>query len=220
MADRACRLPGLRLTLRHQMIGVAYFALVFTTMGAARDGAGQLDLFHGMLWSVLLTPWMLGFLVLLLDRPGPLRNWTVSTLFMLFSPALAVAHDWITAATLLDTGSIPHPVSTLAINVVFLGAFAVYWYYMAPARCPGCGRASLIPLMMLGGQTRRTVKTRWCAGCGGQYWGAGRGPWNKERRRTWLDKGEVPAADPDECPGGHGTDPVLVAQGEDAGDAG
>src|SRR5262249_28095261 len=104
MAERGRRVWGLRLTLRQQMIAVVYFAVVFAIMGTLRDTSGELDLHNGILLAILLTPWMLGFVVMLLDRPGPLRNWSVSTILMLFPPALALGHDWTIAPALLDTG--------------------------------------------------------------------------------------------------------------------
>jgi hypothetical protein len=152
-----------------------------------------------VLWSILFTPWILGFLVMLLDRGGALKNWAVLTLFMLFPVALALGHDWITMAGLLDTGTITRPWNTLALNLFLLGLFAAYWYFMGPVNCPSCGGVALIPLLTLWGRTLRTEKTRWCARCGSLYWKIGSGPWKIERRTTWVDRVNVPADESDAC---------------------
>src|SRR3954467_14307639 len=98
---------GLRPTLRHQAILVVYFALAFAVVAAAlrHDPVGGLE--QGVLGALLLTPWILGILFLLLDREGPVRNWAVSSVLMLFAPALALRHDWIAAVEAFQTGRIP-----------------------------------------------------------------------------------------------------------------
>lgn len=191
---------GLRLTLRHQMIGVVYFALIFAIYDILRKRGGA-DVRNAIVaCTLLLSPWILGVLALALDRPGPMRNWMVTSLFTLFSPALALYHDWVTGLTLWRTGTIPSPLTTMLLNTFFLGSYAVYWRAMGPQQCPTCRRWALIPLIHLWGQTRRTEKTRWCAACGDLVWRIGRGPWQKERRRTWLDKPVDPLAGLDDEP--------------------
>jgi len=195
------------------MILIAYFALAFAIVDVAHrhDASGGFE--QGILGALLLTPWILGALFAVLDRPGPVRNWTVSSLLMLFSPALAIRHDWIAASQAFRTGSVPNLGVTVLVNVFFFGSYALYWYAMGPAACPGCGRKALIPLMKMWGQARRMQKTRWCAACGGQYWRRGGGPWLKERRTTWLDgapDGDLDAAEAE-------ADPARLAPGAEAG---
>jgi hypothetical protein len=186
---------GLRLTIRHQMILVAYFALVFMIFNAQQGKVGAIGWEDGTLWTVLLSPWILGGLVMLLDQPGPIRNWAVSGLLMTFSPALVIQHDYYALKGLLETGRMAHPLQSLLFNAFFLGSFAVYWYHMGIARCPQCARRALIPLMRLWGQAPRTSKTRWCASCGALLWKHADGSWRKERRRTWLDDVRETAAE-------------------------
>lgn len=200
MAECKGQSRGFHLTLRQQMIGVAYFAIIFTIASSLRDGAGKVQPFAAMLSAILFTPWILGFLVLFFDRPGPLKNWAVPTLFMLFCPAIALGQDWITATAYWDSGTIARPLATAVLNLFCFGSLALYWNRMGPAECPACGRVALIPLMGLWGQTRRTDNTRWCAGCSSLYWKVRNGPWKKERRKTWLDTVEIRADDSDAYP--------------------
>lgn len=187
---------GLRLTIRHQMILVVYFALVLMIVNAQHAKAGSVGWEDGTLWALLLSPWILGGLVMLLDQPGPIRNWAVSGLLMCFSPALTIQHDYYALKGLIETGRIAHPLQSLLFNAFFLGSFAVYWYHMGIARCPQCERRALIPLMRLWGQAPRTTKTRWCASCGALLWRHADGSWRKERRRTWLDEVRESTATP------------------------
>jgi hypothetical protein len=176
------------------MIGVVYFAVLFALVHAITRRGGT-DVVGACVATVLLgSPWLLGLLVMAFDRPGPLRNWVISSLLVLFSPALALHYDWTLARDYCQVGSLPSPLLILSLNLFFLGSYAVYWRAMGPQPCPSCHRRSLIPLMHLWGQTPRTSKTRWCASCGSLFWRIGAGPWQKERRRTWLDKPVDPFA--------------------------
>jgi hypothetical protein len=196
MSHALTRSYGLRFTVRQQMILVSSLAILFALCSHFQKTSGSEPSVNLMSWAIVLEPWLFGMLLLLFDRPGPAKNWMVLCVFTLFSPAIAIAHDSIVIAQWTKSGNVSSPAVTFLFNVFFFGAFGAFWRSMGPATCPACGRWSLIPLVNLWGQTKRTEKTRWCATCGGLYWRKGRGEWLIERRSTWLDRGsrtELPA---------------------------
>lgn len=183
---------GLRLTMRHQMILVAYAAAVLALIDTVRRGWPGTRAEDAIALAWLASPWCLGLLFMTLDEPGPVRNWLSCLLLMLFAPALALYHDATVVADIFRSGTWSSPITTLGLNAIFLGSFAYFWHLMAPGHCPHCGRRALIPLMRAWGQTKRTNRTRWCAACGRLFWGRPGGPWRPERRFTWA----TPAVDP------------------------
>lgn len=212
-AQSFSRPSGLRPTLRHQMIAIVYFAVIFAIVDAVRKRGIAETLGVMTACGLLLTPWILGVLVMVLDRPGPQRNWTVTSIFMLFAPGIALYYDSVTVATYWRTGTIYSVPLTLFMNLFFFGSYAIYWKATGPQTCPLCNKWALIPLVRLSGPTRRTEKTRWCAACGGLLWRLGNGPWQKERRRTWLDGAVVDIVRPfddDDPPGPAPTSPEVA----------
>jgi hypothetical protein len=133
------------------------------------------------------SPWLLGFLVLAVERNGPVKYWAAPLLLSLTSPALAVCHNWVTVDLWRRTGELPNVLASLAINAILIGSFSVFFVAMYPGCCPRCGHRSLIPLRKFWGRSNRTLKTRWCGSCGAQYWRDRQGIWQKERRATWVD---------------------------------
>lgn len=198
---------GLRPTRRHGAILALYLALVsialvpFSALARVTGGTNTPFL------VALLLPWLLGVLIVMFDRPGPVRNWAGPLLLSLFYPTLALSYDWAIVVQWARFGNPPDLRITLVGNVLLLGGFSWYVASMLPRRCPACGQRSLIPLLRLGSQERRTSKTRWCASCGGKYWKDREGAWQKERRKTWLDTAR-------ERPGVDATTGGAVRQGE------
>ena len=184
MSENRVSLPGLRPTLRHWMIVVAHFALAFAILAPVVHQATPAGISNAALATLLFSPWALAVLVLLLDRPGPLKFWAAPLLFVSFSPLVALCYDVVVLVNYLNLQVRPNLGMCLVVNVVFLGAFAVYLAGMGPTSCPGCSRRALIPWMTPWGRVRRFSKTRWCACCGATYWRDPGEPWRRERRTT------------------------------------
>jgi hypothetical protein len=146
--------------------------------------------------AVLYSPWLLGLLVIVLDCPGPIRNWLGPLLISLFYPALGFWYDWTALDAWIRHGDRPAWVYLVPVNGVLLFGFVAYVARMAPKRCPRCQRRSLIALLRLFAQEKRTVNTHWCASCGAQLWKDPEGRWQNERRQTWLDAAELRAEMP------------------------
>jgi hypothetical protein len=144
--------------------------------------------------AALYTPWLAGLLIILLDRRGPVRNWLGPLLISLFYPALGFWYDSLALEAWVREGTRPAWVFLVPVNGVLIFGFAMYLAKMYPKHCPRCQRRSLIALLRLFGQEKRTAKTYWCASCGAKLWKDREGRWQNERRRTWLDTAEVPAA--------------------------
>jgi hypothetical protein len=202
--DRKCAGHGVapfRLTLRRQMILVAYFAVIFAVVNATIDRPAADAGRSAARVFLLLSPWVLGGLVALFDRPGPVRGWSVACLLFLFYPALAVDLDLTLALDVVRSGWPPSPWAALVFNLLIAGPTWLFFWRMAPARCPECARSTLIPLVRLSGQSRRLHGTGWCAGCGRLFWRGRRGAWQRERRATWIDPAPAVAVpEPVPCP--------------------
>jgi hypothetical protein len=178
---------GLRFRLRHLLIVVTYFAILLGILVPVLWQLRSLGLVNPALVILVVSPWLLGLLVLVVERRGPVKYWAAPLLLSLTSPALAAAHDWVIVDNWRQTGVIPNALVTLTLNAVLIGSFSVFFLSMLPDSCPRCGHRSLIPLLHFWGRARRTPTTRWCGSCGAQYWRARNGVWQKERRATWID---------------------------------
>jgi hypothetical protein len=178
----------LRLTLRRQLILVASFALTTGILVPVASRIGSSGVVNPTLMLVILTPWVLGMLVLAFDRRGPVKYWAAPLLVSLIAPALVVCLDWQVVRTWLVYRTIPSVILTLVVNLCLIAAFTHFLTRMSPRRCPKCGRWTLIPLRSVRGVEERTAYTRWCGRCGAKYWRKHRGEeWKVERRRTWID---------------------------------
>jgi transcription elongation factor Elf1 len=129
---------------------------------------------------------LLGVLVLLVERKGPVKYWAAPLLLSLTGPALAIGHDWLLLTSWQKTGTVPNAIVSLALNIVLIGSFSLYFASMYPGSCPRCGHRSLIPLLRFW-TNNRASKTHWCGSCGAKYWRNRDGLWQKERRSTWVD---------------------------------
>jgi hypothetical protein len=178
---------GPRSTVRHLLIGVAYFVILFSVILPVLERMGQTGTRGALLGALLLSPPLLAFLVVLIDRDGPIKNWAVLFLLLLLYPALALYHDVTVTVDYVANGRVPSLWATLLLNATFLPATVLYGVKLMPRQCPGCRRRTLIPLRQLFKTDPRTATTGWCASCGGKYWRDAQGNWNPERRKTWLD---------------------------------
>jgi hypothetical protein len=182
-----------RLTFRHLLILIAYWAVLFQVIIPAIKLAGHTKTGSIVLGALALSPLLLALLVALLERPGALKNWALSLLIFLFFPALALYHDCAVLIAYLESGRRPTLWATLLVNAVILINTLPAIAKMIPRACPSCGRRTLVPLMRIFKKDRRNSKTRWCASCGATHWKDREGHWRLERRTTWLDEETEPS---------------------------
>ena len=152
---------GLRPTLRHLMILVVGAAVLSALAAPLRPQMG-----NGVTFFLLLPlgPPLLATLVLLLDRPGPVKYWLVGLLGSLFLPACFAALDglallWVWSRGLPGPGSPPVRgglIASLVVANLFGLVELARVVRRLPGRCPECGRRAVLPLAGL----------RWCATCG------------------------------------------------------
>jgi hypothetical protein len=209
MTSNPTRALGFRFHARHLLIVVTYFAILLGVLVPVLRHYGSSGMINGPQAILLVSPWLLGILVLLVERKGPVKYWAAPLLLSATSPALAICHNWLILEAWRSTGVVPHAIISLLINVVLVGTFSLFFASMYPGCCPRCGHRALIPLRTLWGGNSRTPKTRWCGSCGAQYWRDNEGLWQKERRATWIDSigpagaeertaGSAPAETPEE----------------------
>ena len=195
MTTNPTRALGLRLRVRHLLIVVAYFAILLGILVPVLKHYGSSGMINATQAILIVSPWLLGILVLVVERKGPVKYWAAPLLLSLTSPALAICHDWVILDMWRRSGVAPHAIVSLLINFVLIGSFSLFFASMFPGCCPKCGHRSLIPLRDVWGGGRRMSKTRWCGSCGAQYWRDGQGLWQRERRATWVDS--IATATPD-----------------------
>lgn len=184
-SQRVAPAHGLRLTLRHQAILVAHCALLLVVLRPYVDTGGRWAYFNATIAALLISPWLLAALVLVFDRPGPLKYWLAPLSLSLLGPILALCYDLNAAASWTANGTPPRILLTVAVNAFFIGSFLVYLRHAGPTTCPTCSRRALVPLYSVSGTTPRTSSTRWCAACGVRLWRRDRGEsWQPERRKT------------------------------------
>jgi hypothetical protein len=164
------------------------YCAVVSAMFVVEFHGSRGPILRGFDLPILLLPWAAGILLLAIGRAGPLKNWAVPWLISFSFPVIILKYGVHLTRMWSSLGSAPAP-------AVFTFFFVVpgVWYLrflvrMSPKRCPGCGRTSLIPLMKVGKQDMRSSNTRWCAGCGGEFWRDRQGVWQLEKRTTWHDR--------------------------------
>jgi hypothetical protein len=176
-----------RLRCRHLVILVTFLALLVGILMPLARAMGRLGWLSPRLVLFIAAPWLLGLLVLLIERKSPVKFWAAPLLVSLSAPALVL---WFNSVVVLGSTRVPSLSTLLAllcINTVLIGRFTVYLRDMCPRCCPDCRTRSMIPLRKLLGAEPRTPHTFWCGSCGGTYWRTMTGEWRKERRRTWVD---------------------------------
>jgi hypothetical protein len=166
------------------MILIVDLALMFAILAPVVGRGNAAVLSNAALLAVLASPWVLTLLILVFDRPGPIKFWAAPLVLFSFSPLLALCYDGVILMNYLNHQVRPNLVVGLVVNGLFIGSFVVYVINMGPVACPGCGRTSLIPWMTLWGRVRRFSKTRWCACCGAKYWRNPGESWKPEKRRS------------------------------------
>ncbi len=186
--DRPLRLAsGLRPAARYALILGIYVLLtvaaLITLLIAHRASATVNVLPLAFMFSI----WLLGVLTILIDRPGPVRNWAAPLVVSLCAPYVALWYDWEIALKWARSGVPPMWTTLLLLNTIVLGGYGVYLSRAYPQRCPKCHSRSLIPLFRLTRIEKRTARTRWCASCNEKLWKDQNGTWQKERRKTWVD---------------------------------
>jgi hypothetical protein len=182
-----------RFTIRQLLILIAYLTLVFEFVIPLLAIAGGRSGWSAVTPILLISPPLLALLVMVFERPGPLKNWCVSFLNLLFFPALVLNHDVQSLRDYVHHGTTPALLPMLLLNGIVFAYVHAYRGRLVPNRCPGCQRRTLIPLLQLFKTEKRSSNTCWCASCGGKFWKDREGTWRPERRKTWIDVDAEPA---------------------------
>jgi hypothetical protein len=178
----------IRFTFRPLLILIAFVAIHLEFIIPALRVAGYQSAWSLVTPLVLASPPLLAALVMIIGRGGPVKNWCVSFLNLVFLPALALAYDGAAVRDYAHHGRTPPFLPTLLLNLVVIAQVLAYRARLIPSRCPNCQRRTLIPLMRLFQNEPRSSNTHWCAVCGGKVWKDTEGTWRSERRKTWLDQ--------------------------------
>jgi hypothetical protein len=189
MADLA--LTNLLPRARHPATLAVFFALFIGILVPIARALEALRVFSPQLLLLVIAPWVLGLLVLLLERSSPVKFWAAPLLLSLSAPALVL---WLNSLIVLGWTQMPSPgtlIVTLLVNVLLIGRFTLFLHDMCPNCCPDCHKRSMIPLRKFWGPESRTRSTRWCSSCGALYWRTIVGELKKEQRQTWLDRPDV-----------------------------
>jgi hypothetical protein len=183
----ASRLDWFRPRFRHVAIGVAFLALVAGILVPLTRILGRLGLLSPQLLLLVAAPWLLGLLVLLIERRSPVKFWAAPLLVAVGAVPLVLWLNSVVMQGWTHRPSVPALLATLLTNIAFIGGLTVFLRDMCPRNCPECRTRSMIPLRGFLGSERRTRRTFWCGSCGAAYWRTMAGEWKKERRRTWVD---------------------------------
>lgn len=150
---------------------------------------------------LMISPWIMGMMIMIFDRQGPGRNWLGPVVHSLFYPIALVVYDSVVLERWMRTGSLSTPFIAATVNILLVGCWVFFCHYLWPRRCPTCNRRGLVPLMPLVWQEKRSNSTHWCAACGSQFWKNAR-TWEPERRRTWWNPGAPGSRTPHEATAG------------------
>jgi hypothetical protein len=90
--DFVRRLP-VRFTFRQLLILIAFVAIHLEFVIPGLRLAGYRTAWSLVTPLVLASPPLLAVLIMIIGRPGPVKNWCVSFLNLFFLPALALAYD-------------------------------------------------------------------------------------------------------------------------------
>jgi hypothetical protein len=163
-----------------------YLALLLGSLTAEMLGLGP-RVVRRLDFAAVLFPWATGMLLLAVGRAGPVKNWAVPWLMSFALPVVILKFGIQLIRAWATFGNALAPVL-----FAFFIAVPILWYLrflarMSPVCCPGCGKASSIPLMQIGNQDERSGNTRWCASCGEKHWRDRHGVAKQEKRTTWHD---------------------------------
>lgn len=143
---------GLKPTLRHLMILVLWSALVFTGLRFLL----RLGFFAGTPANVLINlviavplfpAFLLGLLLLCLDRPGPVRGWYVTCCYNVWG-LVNLAGFFLVDAVCFATSGHPTVMFPMLPILALLMAFAATRElgFVWPRRCQCCQCRAIIPL--------------------------------------------------------------------------
>jgi hypothetical protein len=182
------------------LIAVVFVGFLVEAVIPVFDALGQVLGWNVPVATLLVSFPLLAFLVMLLERPGPVKNWAVRLLLFLFYPAFALNHDYVAIVDYVKTGHLPSLWATLILNAMIVVCSVNFLRRMVPKVCPSCRRPTLFLLIKLLESEARSSNTFWCASCGKKVWKDKEGTWQPERRQTWLDASEGRPAPPDSAP--------------------
>src|SRR5260370_32255554 len=93
MKANSAPLVGLRITLRDLLIAVAYSGVMSALEANLLKGPGPDPYQTSARVLLLLSPWVLCGLIVVFERPGPLKDWLAACLLFSFYPPLVPYHD-------------------------------------------------------------------------------------------------------------------------------
>src|SRR5262249_6340492 len=137
---------GFQFTRRHALILSIHLLVLFGAITPVLERSVRFSTLSVVLSAFVLTPPLLALLVMLIDRPGPVKNWGFLLLLVLLYPALAVSHDVQAVSDYLTSGKVPNAQVLFLINAMVLPVSIVYAARMMPRPCPGCCMRTLVPL--------------------------------------------------------------------------
>ena len=187
---REAPLPsGLRPTIRQVLIFILWAALI---MAASRALLGWGLLGHDVesycmsiaMHVAGLPMFLLGMLILVLDRRGSVRSWYVSCCIgLLWSVVAATALVLQDLVCYLLTGRPTMTFPLMPCVGLFLAwaGFKSQWRLLRPRPCGACGRRAVVPNGRLAHPgrpwDRRAAREGWCATCGALYERVELAPW-------------------------------------------
>ena len=183
MTNPSPRAAGLSPTLRQLMIGVLAAAPLVAGSGwlFRRGFLGETGDVVWLNVALIAASWPVpvwAALLLLLDRPGPIRGWTIARALAGWGLVAAAPFLLVDLASLATSGraTIVFPLLPI-LGLVCLWSSARSLRSVRPGRCPRCGRGGIIAVAAtFEGRTIRRDRG-WCAGCGAGYGRVKRGEW-------------------------------------------
>jgi hypothetical protein len=180
MGPRIPQPYGLRPTLRQLMLVVLGCTLFLGLLSMeSRKGAIRDEGWLGAFWgSIMLAPGLIALPLCFLDRPGPVREWSVKCWLSLVLVTLTlISLGQLAGFGWTDQGTFRLVLHALILVCGCIGTVIVY-RSLRPARCSSCGRLAVIPLIdsPVKPQDPR-AQSGWCAACGQDYRRKGLAPW-------------------------------------------
>jgi hypothetical protein len=180
MGPRKPQPYGLRPTLRQVMLVVLGCTLFLAILSlesrkGAFPGQGWVGAFSG---SIMLAPGLIALPLCFLDRPGPVREWSVKCWLSL----VLVMMTLLSLGELAGFGWTGQGTFMLVFHALILvcgciGTVIVY-RSLRPAQCSSCGRWAVIPLIDYPVKPEDPrAQPGWCAACGQDYHRKGLATW-------------------------------------------
>ena len=179
-ADQPAKIPRpvFQFTIRQMMILVVLAA----TFCAGLLPAMRADVKSWpemVLFECIFVPMVLALVILILVRPGPVKDWMMAVLPLAPVGAIVLAifvAQWAVLRFLFRHGwagillALICLISILFVNFSLVGVFSVWIGWLRPRRCPHCGKWWMIharwrePPEFLNRQA-----CRWCLSCNSQF---------------------------------------------------